>query len=99
MFQVQEVVDRPKVARVAPPPRKRIYPFETMEIGHFFFVPLKEGKTKNTLSTHASSVGKLLGKKFHTQLAYMIKNDEGLWETAHQNDEGAIRGVYVERTA
>ena len=58
--------------------RESKYPFATMDVGDAFFVP----KDKNTLATHASVVGRRLGRKFTTR---MVDKDGvsciGVWRT------------------
>lgn len=92
MFEVHKNVPQPKAARVTPAPRRK-YPFEDMELGDMFFVPYK---TKNTLATHASTVGKKLGRKFSTQLIHMVA-DDGNWELVGADDPGAVLGIGVWR--
>lgn len=73
--------------------RARKYPFETMEVGEMFFVP---NKTRNTMSTHASTVGKKLGKKFATRLTTMVETSTG-WKPCAPGYPGAVVGVGVWR--
>lgn len=73
---------------------RRKYPFEAMEVGDMFFVPYK---TKNTLYTHASNVGKTTGKKFATRMTQMLPTEAGGWAQAKPNTKGAVRGVGVWR--
>jgi hypothetical protein len=73
---------------------RRKYPFEAMEVGDMFFVP---HKTKNTLYTHASNVGKTTGKKFATRMTQMLPTEAGGWAQAKPNTKGAVRGVGVWR--
>lgn len=61
-----------------------------------FFIP---NKTKNTIGTHASTVGKKLGRKFATRLVYMKGNEQDGWENCTAQDEGAVLGIGVWRTA
>lgn len=93
MHEVQKNVPVPKVTK-ADGPKRRKYPFEDMAVGDMFFVP---GKTKNTLTTHCSTVGKKLGRKFITRLTYMVETLEG-WEQAEPTVDGAIQGIGVWRT-
>lgn len=93
MFQVQQNVPLPKSQRGYRPGRRK-YPFEDMDVGDMFFVP---GKTKNTLATHASTVGKELDRKFVTRLVVM-REDDGVWVMANDGAPGAIRGIGVWRT-
>lgn len=66
-----------------------------MEIGQHFFV---EGKTKNTLNTHVTNVGKQLGRKFATRLCHMCKA-KGQWELCEADTKGAVQGVGVWRVS
>lgn len=93
MHEVQKNIPVPKVIKANPSPRRK-YPFEDMEVGDMFFVP---GKTKNTLTTHASTVGKNLGRKFITRLTYMVETVEG-WSQAEPDAKNAIQGIGVWRT-
>ena len=81
-------------ARRPPPKMPRKYPFEKMDVGDMFFVP---NKTRNTLSTHASTVGKELGMKFSTRLTYMAKDKQGRWELCREDTPGAVLGIGVWR--
>lgn len=72
---------------------RRKYPFEQMNLNDMFFVP---DKKRNTLATHASTVGRDLKKKFTTRLLYMKQNN-GNWEPCDQADKGAVLGVGVWR--
>jgi hypothetical protein len=65
MYELQDNIPLPPPVRRPRQAGRRKYPFEDMEVGSFFFV---EGKTKNTLGTHVTTVGKELGKKFSTRL-------------------------------
>lgn len=79
MLEIQKGVEIPKSTRVVAPSRRK-YPFETMEVGDMFFVA---GKKRNTLSTHASTVGKKLKKKFITRMTTDDDGNEGVgvWRT------------------
>jgi hypothetical protein len=65
-----------------------------MEIDDMFFVP---GRTKNTLSTHATTVGKALNRKYVTRKTYMVKTKQG-WEPCDPGATGATLGIGVWRT-
>jgi len=93
MLPVQRNIPMPKALRTAPAPRRK-YPFEDMKVGDMFFVP---NKTKNTLATHASTVGKALDRKFVTRLAYMAATKRGGWDQATHETPGAVLGVGVWR--
>lgn len=93
MHEVQKNIPIPKVMKVTPSTRRK-YPFEDMEVGDMFFVP---GKSKNTLTTHASTVGKALGRKFITRLTHMVETVEG-WQQASADAKNAIQGIGVWRT-
>lgn len=81
-------VTRPPIAA-----RRRKYPFDDMKVGQHFFVP---DKTKNTLSTHASTVGKKLGMKFETRLCWMKRVDKE-WVPCEETERGAHQGIGVWR--
>lgn len=93
MHEVLKNVPIPKTVRMIAPVRRK-YPFDDMEVGDMFFVP---NKSKNTLATHASTVGKALGRKFVTRLTYMVETPDG-WEQANPTDLDAVQGVGVWRT-
>lgn len=94
MHEVQKNVPVPKVIKASASVRRK-YPFEDMDVGDMFFVP---GKSKNTLTTHASTVGKNLNRKFITRLTHMIETADG-WKRAAADEPGAIQGIGVWRTA
>lgn len=94
MLAVQTFEKAPKTLRLAPNSRRK-YPFQDMDVDQFFFV---EGREKNNLATHASVMGKKLGRKFSTKLAYMVLTEEG-WVLATANDDGATIGIWVGRIA
>ena len=76
--------------------RQRKYPFDTMEVGEMFFVPDRE---KNNLTTHASAVGRQLGRKFATRLTHMrpTGDEAAPWEPCGADDPDANLGVGVWR--
>ena len=87
MFQILK--DVPLPAKTMPAIKASKYPFANMHVGDMFFVP---HKNKNTLSTHASVVGKRLGFKFSTRMVTLdgvmidgVKTDDvtgiGVWRT------------------
>lgn len=92
LHEVIKNVPLPKSSRTPPPPARK-YPFEEMEVGDMFFVP---GKTKNSLSTRASSVGKKLDRKYVTRSTIMAETIEG-WEPCDDKDPDAVVGVGVWR--
>lgn len=92
MYEVKKNVPQPKVTRVTHKSRRK-YPFEEMEVGDMFFVP---NKTKNTLATHVSTVGKKLNQKFTTRLITMIRGEDG-WELCEAGAKGAVMGIGVWR--
>lgn len=93
-YPIQKNIPIPKTIRKKVFFRRK-YEFETMDVGDMFFVP---NRSKNTLATHASTVGRALGKKFITKLAYMhlVK---GAWVPCEDTDEGATLGIGVWRVA
>ena len=94
MFPIQQNTPMPKTLRAVPATNRK-YPFASMAVGDMFFVP---GKTRNTLTTHASTMGKALGRKFTTRLVYMIETKQGWVSAETPNDKGAVLGVGVWRT-
>ena len=93
MHEVQKNVPVPKAVRPVTASRRK-YPFEEMDVGDMFFVP---NRTKNNLTTHVSSVGRKLGRKFATRLTTMIETDAG-WEPCDPDADGGVTGVGVWRT-
>lgn len=91
MFEIKKGVKIP--APIVPTKRLK-YPFETMAVKDMFFVP---GKERNTLSTHVSTVGRTLGRKFVTRLCYMREDLEG-WKPCEADTPGAVLGIGVWRT-
>lgn len=92
MFAVKKNVPIPQPLRTVLPSRRK-YPFDQMDVGDHFFVP---NRTKNTLATHASTVGKQLGRKFVTRLHYAYETEEG-WEPCTKETDGAVLGIGVWR--
>jgi hypothetical protein len=88
-----------KSLRKPPPPRKK-YPFDELEIGDGFFL---KDRTKNNLSNQASTIGKNLGKKFKTMLTYMThsatnEDPQGQqWKRCTKDEHGAVLGIGVWR--
>lgn len=94
MLKLQSNVPLPRTIRPTARGRRRKYPFESMRVGSFFFVP---GITRDQIYGHVWSVGKKLGMKFSCRLCYMIHVGEE-WRLCDQNDNGATLGVGVWRT-
>lgn len=105
MFKVLKGIPLPKTNRGDLPPRQSKYPYALLEIGDMFFIP---NKTKNTLSTHTSTIGKKLDRRFSTRLTYMkfvdadgdlveTTDENGFWAAAKEGDEGAVLGIGVWR--
>lgn len=92
LFPLLNGVKIPKKMRAFPSARRK-YNFEDMEVGQMFFVP---NKTKNSLATHTSAMGKRLKRKFITRLIAMQETDDG-WVLADANSEDAVRGIGVWR--
>jgi hypothetical protein len=74
--------------------RQSKYPFATIEVGHYFFVPHRD---RNNLMTYASIKGKKLGRKFATRLTYM-KQKGNVWLPCEPESPGAVLGIGVWRT-
>jgi hypothetical protein len=96
MFELQNNIPVPPPVRRPRQARRRKYPFEDMAIGQHFFV---EGKTKNTLGTHVTTVGKQLGRTFSTRLCFMRRDGRGHWQLCEPSDAGAVQGVGVWRVS
>lgn len=77
-----------------PPPPRRKYPFNELEIGDGFFLA---GRSTNNLSNQASTIGRKLGRKFKTMLTYMSVSETG-WERCEKGDPDAQLGIGVWRT-
>ena len=90
-MEIKRNVPIPKAIR---PPGKgrRKYPFDSMDVGDSFFLP---GREKNTLSNHASTVGRKMGRKFSTRLCWMQETIDG-WELCP--DGMGTLGIGVWRT-
>lgn len=91
IIETNQGVPIPKTRR----PRASKYPFDTMHVGQFFFVP---GRLTNTMTVRASAEGRRLDKRFRTRMTTMRETLEG-WELCEPDDEGATRGVGVWRDA
>jgi len=102
LYTAVDGVEIPKATRTGGGPKgDRKYPFNTMEVGKSFFIPNRE---KNTLSTHASIMGKRLNKKFKTMLVWghELEYEDGSvgWQLAHApGEEGSVLGIGVWRMA
>jgi hypothetical protein len=73
--------------------RSRVYPYEKLEVGGFFFVPNRE---KNNLMVNTSKVGRRLARKFSTSHTYMFFCDDE-WHPCEAGDTGAVLGILVTR--
>jgi hypothetical protein len=93
MLQLQSNVPPPRRRPVND--RRKKYPFESMQVGHFFFV---KGKTKNSIRSYFSTAGKQHGIQLTSKLIHARKVD-GEWKECEENDEGATVGVGVWRIA
>ncbi len=93
MFEVQKKIPVPKMLVRGRRGPTRKYPFETMKKGDMFFVP---GKTRNTMTTHVSTVGKELGVRSSSRLCWMRETVEG-WKPAKEGEKGAVMGIGVWR--
>lgn len=70
-------------------PRTSKYPFDTMAVREFFFVP--DGRP-GTMYVTASRAGSRLGRTFRTRYTTMLETLEG-WEACDPTAEGATWGV------
>ena len=93
MFKLQSNVPLPRTIRPRARGRRRKYPFESMQIGSFFFVP---GIERNQIYGHVFKVGKELGMKFATRACHMQKVGDA-WQPCDQLEKGATLGVGVWR--
>jgi hypothetical protein len=91
MYEIIDNVPIPTSIRMG----RRKYPFDTLNVGSMFCIP---GKTKNTMGTHASTIGKRLNRRFQTKLIYMTETDMG-WMPAEADAKGAELGIGVWRVA
>lgn len=94
-FEILKGVSLPSAMQIAANERRK-YPFHKLAVGDMFFVP---ERTKNTLSTRSSTIGKKLNAKYKTRMLYMRKNDQNQWEHTVATDPDAILGIGVWRTA
>jgi hypothetical protein len=105
MFKVLKGIPLPKTNRGDLPPRQSKYPYALLDIGDMFFIP---NKAKNTLSTHTSTIGKKLDRRFSTRLTYMkfvdaegnvveTTDENGFWAASKEGEEGAVLGIGVWR--
>jgi len=94
MYDLINNVPIPRSKRPTPPARRK-YDFKNMEINQMHFVP---GKSKNSLSTHASTMGKKLQRKFVTRTIWMREDMENGLVACDKTEEGAIEGVGIWRT-
>ncbi len=95
-FEVRKNIPKPKTLR-PPSATARRYPFDEMEVGDMFFIP---DRAKNTFATHASMVGKQMGRKFSTRMMYMKDpKNKGHWVECEQSDPKAVLGIGVFRDA
>lgn len=95
MLKISKNIPIPKAIRPASPSRRK-YPFDELEIGDMFFV---QDRPKNNLTTHASTVGRKLGRKFETRLCVMHQLRNGTWEPCDASHPKANLGIGVFRTA
>lgn len=94
MFEPKEGITLPKAERPGAASRK-IYPFDTMDVGEMFFIPHRD---KNTMMSYASRMGRKFGRKFSTRMVWMISDGDD-WELADADTEDAVQGIGVWRTA
>lgn len=91
-----------QLQRNVPPPTRRPvvdgrkkYPFESMQVGDFFFV---EGKTRNSIRTYFATAGKAHGIRLRSQLIFARRNELEQWVPCPEDAPGAVSGVGVWRT-
>ena len=95
MYVVQQGVPRPDATRRGVPGKRRKYPFDTMRVDDFFFVPL-EAATSKSISAYVSRTTKDIPGKFSTQHAWAVKDGEG-YKLVEAGTAGAIEGTGVWR--
>ena len=88
-----ETMRGPIVARRRPSHTPK-YPFATMRVGEYFFLPFRE---TNNMMQYASTMGSKLGRKFSTRLTTMRETVEG-FVPCDADHENAITGIGVWRT-
>lgn len=96
LFKLQSNVPLQKTIRPQARGRRRKYPFESQQVGQFFFVP---GIKREQIYGHVWQVGKQLNMTFSCRLCYMKQDAAGDWQPCDQTDVGATLGVGVWRTA
>ena len=92
MLQLQRNVPPPVRTRERHGNQK--YPFATMQVGDFFFVPNKE---TNSLRTYFSTAGKAHGIKLTSRLIHARQEDDGKWQECPADAPRAVQGVGVWR--
>jgi hypothetical protein len=95
MYEARPNVPLPKLRRPTAGARRK-YPFDTMAVGAFFFVP---GRTPNAFAPHVSATGKKLGRKFSVRAATMMEQLDGNWIVVEADHPYAVAGVGVWRVA
>lgn len=76
--------------------RKGVYPFATMDVGTFVFLP---GKKREPFDTYVYHRGSVLGRKFSLRQLRMRRDDDGDWMEAPDDDPAGVVGIAVYRTA
>lgn len=84
-------------ATVIPPRkgRKSVYPFSTMDVGEFVFLPEKKREPFDTYVYHRGAV---LKRKFAIRQLRMRRDTDGAWEEAPDDDPNGVQGIAVYRT-
>jgi hypothetical protein len=95
VLKLQTNVPLPRTIRPRARGRRRKYPFESMQIGSFFFVP---GITREQIYGHVWKTGKQLNMKFSARLCYMRNDAADNWQPCEATETGATLGVGVWRT-
>ena len=93
MFQLQRDVPPPRGRRIRDDDARKKYPFESMQIGHFFFVP---NRKHSSIRTYFITAGQKHGIKFRSEQIHARQIDDR-WQQCEQGDEGATPGVGVWR--
>lgn len=93
MLQLQRNVPKPGAQPVRDGRRK--YPFDSMQVGDFVFVP---NKSRNSIRTYFITAGKQHGIKLSSELIYARQDEEtGTWKPCEADTPGAVQGVGVWR--
>lgn len=91
MFKVQQDVPIPAAIQ---PERPHKYPFESLAVGEFFFIPHRE---RNNMASQAWAQGRKLDREFSTRLLFMRETKQG-WVICDGVHSAAVLGIGIWRT-